>query len=85
MTISMTARKVLLAAFLIALALPPFLGANSYVLQVLNLSFIYAIAALGITIATGITGLIVLGQAALMGVGGYSTGLTMTLLGWPWW
>lgn len=85
MTVSMTARKVLLAVFLIALALPPFLGANSYVLQVLNLSFIYAIAALGITIATGITGLIVLGQAALMGVGGYSTGLTMTLLGWPWW
>ena len=84
MNVSMTTRKVLLLALLSLFLLPPLLGVNAYVLQVLNLSFIYAIAALGITIATGVTGMIVLGQAALMGVGAYGTGLSMTLLGWPW-
>jgi branched-chain amino acid transport system permease protein len=81
----MYSRKILLVALLAALALPPFLGLNPYVLQVMNLGFIYAIAALGLTIATGTTGLIVLGQAALMGFGAYSTALIMTKLGWPMW
>ncbi len=84
MHLSMTARKVILLALLAAMLLPPLVGTNAYVLQVLNLSFIYAIAALGVTLVTGVTGMVVLGQAALMGFGAYSTGLAMTMLGLPW-
>src|SRR5215217_920805 len=80
-----TIRKGLLAILLAALALPPFLGANTYYVQVLNLAWISAIAALGLNIATGLTGQIVLGQAALMGLGAYGTALGMTHLHLPWW
>jgi branched-chain amino acid transport system permease protein len=79
------ARTLLLVAILVALALPPLLGVNSYWLHVLNLTWIAAIAALGLNLATGITGQIVLGQAALMGVGAYAAGLLMVKLHWPWW
>lgn len=85
MKISMRNRKIILAAILIAFLLPPFFGVNGYTLQVLDLAFIYAIAALGVTIATGITGMVVLGQAAFMGLGAYISGLIMTGASLPWW
>jgi branched-chain amino acid transport system permease protein len=80
----MLARKLLLAALVAVLALPPLLGVNTYWLHVLNLTWIAAIAALGLNLATGVTGQIVLGQAALMGAGAYTAGLLMTKLQWPW-
>ena len=67
-----------------ALALPIVLDLNIYYLHVLNLAWIAAIAALGLTVATGITGQIVLGQAALVGLGGYATALFMMRLHLPW-
>lgn len=83
MLTSYTARKVILAIAILALATPPFIGVNSYALQVLVIAFIYSIAALGLTLVTGITGQIVLGQAALMGIGAYGTALAMTALQLP--
>ena len=80
----MLPRKLLLAALVAALFLPPLVGVNSYWLHVLNLTFIAAIAALGLNIVTGITGQIVLGQAALMGLGAYAAGLLTVKLHWPW-
>jgi branched-chain amino acid transport system permease protein len=79
-----TIRKALLVLFLAALTLPPLLELNSYYLQVLNLAWIAAIAALGLNIATGITGQVVLGQAALMGLGAYTTGLLLLKTNLPW-
>jgi branched-chain amino acid transport system permease protein len=82
----MLARKLLLLLIVLALAALPWLvGINSYWLHILNLTWIAAIAALGLNIATGMTGQIVLGQAALMGVGAYATGLSMVRWTWPWW
>lgn len=81
----MIARKILLAALLVALALPPFIGVNAYWLHVLNLTWIFAIAALGLNLVTGVTGQIVLGQAAFMGLGAYTAGLLMVRVSWPWW
>lgn len=80
----MTGRKILLLALVGALALPPFAGINSYWLHVLNVTWIFAIAALGLNLVTGVTGQIVLGQAALMGIGAYTAGLLMVRLQWPW-
>jgi branched-chain amino acid transport system permease protein len=78
-------RQAILALLLALLFLPPFLGTNSYVLHVLSLAWIGAIAALGVNVATGIAGQIVLGQAALMGFGAYGTGIAMLRLDLPWW
>jgi branched-chain amino acid transport system permease protein len=78
-------RVTLLSLFLVVLALPPFIGLNSYYLQVLNLAWIAAIAALGLNIVTGITGQVVLGQAAMMGLGAYTTGLLLLKTSMPWW
>src|SRR2546423_6556557 len=50
----------------------PLAGVNTYWLHVLNLTWIAAIAALGLNLATGVAGQIVLGQAALMGAGARS-------------
>lgn len=82
----MQGRKILLAVLLLALAALPFTEAlDGYWLHVLNLTWVAAIAALGVTIATGMTGQIVLGQAALMGVGAYATGLAMLRWQLAWW
>src|SRR2546423_15722646 len=62
----------------------PLAGVNTYWLHVLNLTWIAAIAALGLNLATGVAGQIVLGQAALMGAGAYTCGLLMVKLQWPW-
>jgi len=80
----MFARKLLLLALVALAALPPLVGVNGYWLHVLNLTWIAAIAAIGLNLVTGITGQIVLGQAALMGVGAYACGLLMLKGGWPW-
>lgn len=82
----MLTRKFLLVAILLAVAVLPWAGAvNTYWVHILNLTWIAAIAALGLNIATGMTGQIVLGQAALMGVGAYATGLAMLRWSMPWW
>lgn len=69
---------------LAVLVLPIALDLNIYYLHVLNLAWIFAIAALGLQVATGITGQIVLGQAALFGFGAYATALFMMRLSLPW-
>jgi branched-chain amino acid transport system permease protein len=82
----MQKRKYILLVLLLAVAVLPLVGnIDGYWLHVLNLTWIASIAALGITIATGMTGQIVLGQAALMGVGAYATALAMLKWNLAWW
>lgn len=73
---------LLIAAAIVA---PIAMGMNTYYLHVLNLAWIFAIAALGLSVATGVAGQIVLGQAALVGIGAYATALLMMRLSLPWW
>ena len=73
---------LLIAAAIVA---PIAIGMNTYYLHVLNLAWIFAIAALGLSVATGVAGQIVLGQAALVGIGAYATALLMMRLSLPWW
>jgi len=82
----MRGRKLLLVAVLLGIAGLPWIGdVNVYWVHILNLTWIAAIAALGLNMATGMTGQIVLGQAALMGVGAYATGLAIVRWSLPWW
>jgi branched-chain amino acid transport system permease protein len=65
---------LLLVAFTIPFKVVPglaFLGESSW-LQILGLSFIFMIAALGLNILTGLAGQVSLGHAFFMGVGAYT-------------
>jgi branched-chain amino acid transport system permease protein len=66
-----TTQQVWFALLLLALLLFPFV-ANSYLLYLGCLVGIAVISATGLNILTGFTGLISLGQAGFMGVGGYT-------------
>ena len=57
--------------------------ASPYFLYVLNLIGIAAIAALGLNILVGYTGLISLGHGAFFGVGAYSAGILAVTYGVP--
>jgi branched-chain amino acid transport system permease protein len=70
--------------FLGTLAVVPFAVHNVYYLHVLNLALINAIVVVGLNLATGVTGQIVLGQAGLMGIGAYATALLMVRAALPW-
>jgi branched-chain amino acid transport system permease protein len=71
-------------AAVLLLALSP-LVAPTFTLTLLNYIGVYALAALGLVLLTGIGGMVSFGQAAFVGVGAYSTAwLTTTLHASPW-
>jgi branched-chain amino acid transport system permease protein len=59
------------------------MGANEYHYFIMNLILINIIAAIGLQILIGFTGLLSLGHAAFMGVGAYTSALLVTKLGCP--
>jgi branched-chain amino acid transport system permease protein len=73
---------VALALILAALALPRLLP-NPYILQVLTGGWISAIFALSLTLVAGTAGIMSLGQAGLMAIGAYTSGLLTLKAGWP--
>ncbi|HYZ15911.1 MAG TPA: branched-chain amino acid ABC transporter permease [Candidatus Acidoferrum sp.] len=78
-------RAFLLAALIAAVALLPAVIRSDYVLNLLDLAGIYAIAVMGLGILLGFTGQMSLGQAAFFGIGAYTSGWFTTHLGWPVW
>jgi len=54
-------------------------------LDVLNSTMMLMIAVFGLSIVTGYTGQISIGQAAFMGVGGYTSAVLATNFGFPFW
>lgn len=50
---------------------------NPYFLYVVNLTLVYAIAAIGLVILSGVAGQMSLGTAALLAIGAYGTGMLM--------
>jgi branched-chain amino acid transport system permease protein len=74
--------RVLLTGLLVfLLVLPQF--ATTYWLDVLNRIFIAIIGAMGLNVVTGFTGLISLGTAAFLAVGGYATAAMAGRYGLP--
>ncbi|MBW2061058.1 MAG: branched-chain amino acid ABC transporter permease [Deltaproteobacteria bacterium] len=59
------------------------IGANEYHYFILNLILINLIAAIGLNLLMGFTGLLSLGHAAFMGVGAYTSALLITKVGCP--
>lgn len=63
----------------------PFLPVPSFWITLGNYIGLYAIAALGLVLLTGVGGLTSFGQAAFVGLGAYTTAYLSTTLGWsPW-
>lgn len=56
---------------------------NSYVVSVLNFIGIFAIAVMGIVLILGYAGQVVLGHAAFMGIGAYTSAIVTLRFGWP--
>jgi len=66
-------------------AAPFALRSEPYLLHILILSGIYAIPAIGLNLMLGYTGLVSLGHAAFVGVGGYAAGVLMVDAGLSFW
>ncbi|MBC8178623.1 MAG: branched-chain amino acid ABC transporter permease, partial [Deltaproteobacteria bacterium] len=74
--------------FLMAVAIILFasmfgMGANEYHYFIGNLILVNLIAAIGLQLLVGFTGLLSLGHAAFMGVGAYTSALLITEVGCP--
>ncbi|MCJ7773833.1 MAG: branched-chain amino acid ABC transporter permease [Desulfobacterales bacterium] len=59
------------------------IGANEYHFFITNLILVNLIAAIGLQLLTGFTGLLSLGHAAFMGVGAYTSAVLITTFGMP--
>jgi len=80
--VPLAAQAVVLA---IALALPAFVGANSYALFVATQLGIYVIAAIGLNLLAGYAGQVSLGHAAFVAIGAYSVALLTVDHHWSFW
>jgi branched-chain amino acid transport system permease protein len=77
-------RFCLAGAILFLLGVVP-LMVPSYTLYIINTIGIYAIAAVGLNLLIGYTGLISLGHGAFFGVGAYAVAILTTRAGMPFW
>ena len=75
-------QRTFLALFTATILLLPFIS-NEYICYLLNLWLVQLIAALGLNILTGYTGLLSLGHGAFMGVGAYTMALLVERAGFP--
>jgi branched-chain amino acid transport system permease protein len=74
--------KVLVAIILVAALLLP-AASSTYFVHLLNLCFLAAIGALGLTILTGFCGQISLGHAAFLAIGAFTTVILIQFLNLP--
>lgn len=77
-------KKGILLVLLISLIFVPF-ALNNYYIDILTITGIYAILALGLNIVVGIAGLLDLGYIAFYAIGAYSYGILNTEFGIPFW
>ncbi|MEA2720324.1 MAG: branched-chain amino acid transport system permease protein [Candidatus Eremiobacteraeota bacterium] len=78
-------RALWIAGIIGVAALLPVFVHSDYVLTLLDLAGIYAIAVMGLGILLGFTGQMSLAQAAFLGIGAYTSAWFTTHLGWPVW
>jgi len=77
--------RVLLAVFVVVLALLPALPTPEYWITLGNYIGLYGIVAIGLVLLTGVAGMTSFGQAAFVGLGAYSTAYLTTQFGLsPW-
>ena len=75
-------RRFMIFGILCLFALAPFFNSN-YLLHILSMIGIYAIAGVGLNILTGYTGQLSLGHGAFFGVGAYASAFLAAKAGFP--
>ena len=65
-------RRIVLAAFVVLMALVPVLPTPEFWITQLNYIGLYALVVIGLVLLTGIAGLTSFGQAAFVGIGAYT-------------
>jgi branched-chain amino acid transport system permease protein len=81
----MTTRRLLLAVFIIVMALIPVLPTPEFWITQLNYIGLYALVVIGLVLLTGVAGLTSFGQAAFVGLGAYAAGYLNVTYGMsPW-
>jgi len=75
-------RLSMLIGLILLFAVVPFIS-SAYILYVINIIGIYAIAAIGLNLLIGYTGQISLGHGAFFGVGAYSAAILATKASFP--
>ena len=76
--------RLVVAAAIACLVAAPFV-LNPFSITLLNYIGIYALAAIGLALLTGVGGIVSFGQAAFVGVAAYSTAWATALNGYsPW-
>ncbi len=77
-------QRLLLAGFVVALAVAPFVLPAFYV-TLLNYIGLATLVTLGLVVMTGVAGVVSFGQQAFVGIAAYATASLATLAGWsPW-
>ncbi len=79
------ARRIALGGLLAGILVATAFGLPSYFLYVLSLAGIWAIAAIGLDLLTGVAGQISIGHAGFMAIGAYGVALLNLRLGVPFW
>jgi branched-chain amino acid transport system permease protein len=82
---ALSGRPLLIAVALAAAAIFPLVAANDYLIYVMALAFVSAIAAVGLNLILGYTGQLNLAHAGFMAVGAYTLGLLTVDYGVPFW
>jgi len=77
-------RLWLIAGLVLVFILIPVAG-NSHLMKILNMIGIYSIAAIGLNILTGYTGMISLGHSAIFGLGAYTAVVLASGMDAPFW
>lgn len=80
-----TGNVLALVGLVVALVFPFVFRTNSYFLDVAIKIFIFGIAASGLNVLLGFTGLLNLSHAGFFGIGAYTAGILTLKLGWSFW
>ena len=56
---------------------------DSYLIAMVTLAAIYALMAISLNLSWGLAGMVNLGLAGFVSIGGYTSGLLATTFGWP--
>src|SRR3954453_14524812 len=82
---ALSGRPLVLAVALAAAIAFPFVATNDYLIYVMALAFIYAIASVGLNLILGYTGQLNLAHAGFMAIGAYAVGIMTVDHGVPYW
>lgn len=78
-------KKLGLAALLVAALLVPLVAPNDYILGIVILAFVWAIATYGLNVLLGYTGQLSLAHAGFFGIGAYTVGVLTVNYEFPFW